>query len=291
MAEDDTARAVVVTGAGRAFSSGADLKDFGVELDERGRPDVYKALTERYHPVMHAIRELPKPVVASVNGAAAGIGCSLALCCDLIVAAQSAYLLLAFVNIGLVPDGGSSVFVPTRVGAARASEMAMLGERVPAAQALAWGLINRVAPDEQLAAETAALAQRLAAGPTHSYAGTKRLVNNWLYPRMAEQLELEAQLQREMAGYGRLRGGRDGVRGEAARAVLGQVGRPRGRVVVPPSKDRAACALPAARDQAAALEHPPNASWQTSSSAFRPRLNRIPRRLEPPRCPRPSPRC
>ncbi len=200
VAADDAARAVVLTGAGRAFSSGADLKDFGAELDERGRPDVYKALTERYHPVMHAIRELPKPVVASVNGVAAGIGCSLALCCDLIVAAESAYLLLAFVNIGLVPDGGSSVFVPTRVGAARASEMAMLGERIPAAQALQWGLINRVAPDEQLAAETAALAQRLAAGPTHSYAGTKRLVNNWLYPRMAEQLELEAQLQREMAG-------------------------------------------------------------------------------------------
>jgi 2-(1,2-epoxy-1,2-dihydrophenyl)acetyl-CoA isomerase len=199
VAEDDTARAVVITGAGRAFSSGADLKDLGAELTPEGRPDVYKTLTERYHPIMHAIRELPKPVVARVNGPAVGIGCSLALCCDLIVAARSAYFLLAFVNIGLVPDGGSSLFVPTRVGFARASEMAMLGERVGAQQALEWGLINRAVPDERLDEEVAALAQRLAQGPTRSYAGAKRQFNSWLYSRMAEQLELEAQLQREMS--------------------------------------------------------------------------------------------
>ncbi len=93
---------------------------------------------------MHAIREMPKPVIAAVNGPAVGIGCSLALCCDLILAAESAYFLLAFVNIGLVPDGGSSLFVPTRVGMARATELAMLGERLPAPKALEWGLINRV---------------------------------------------------------------------------------------------------------------------------------------------------
>ncbi len=192
---------MVITGAGRAFSSGADLKDFsGGELTPNGRPDVYKTLTERYHPIMHAIRELPKPVVAAVNGPAVGIGCSLALCCDLVLAAQSAYFLLAFVNIGLVPDGGSSLFVPTRVGMARASEMALLGERVSAEQALQWGLINRAVPDERLAEDVAALAERLAGGPTSAYAGAKRELNSWLYPRMAEQLELEAQLQREMAG-------------------------------------------------------------------------------------------
>ena len=103
-------------------------------------------------------------------------------------------------NIGLVPDGGSSLFVPTRVGMARATELAMLGERLPAAQALEWGLINRVVPDDELREEAAALAARLAAGPTRSYAGTKRQLNNWLYARMAEQLELEAQIQQEMAG-------------------------------------------------------------------------------------------
>jgi 2-(1,2-epoxy-1,2-dihydrophenyl)acetyl-CoA isomerase len=193
-------RAVLIEGAGRAFSSGADLKDFGVQLTPEGRPDVYKTLTERYHPIMVALRELPKPVVAAVNGPAVGIGCSLALCSDLILAAESAYFLLAFVNIGLVPDGGSSLFLPARVGFARATELSMLGERLPAQTALQWGLINRVVPDERLAEEAGALAARLAAGPTRSYAGAKRQLNNWLYARMDEQLELEAQIQREMTG-------------------------------------------------------------------------------------------
>jgi 2-(1,2-epoxy-1,2-dihydrophenyl)acetyl-CoA isomerase len=165
-----------------------------------GRPDVYKTLTERYHPVMRAVREMPKPVIAAVNGPAVGIGCSLALCSDLIIAAESAYFLLAFVNIGLVPDGGSSLFVPTRVGMARATELSMLGERLPATRALEWGLINRVVADGSLPEETASLAARLAAGPTRSYAGTKRQLNSWLYSRMEEQLELEAGIQQEMAG-------------------------------------------------------------------------------------------
>jgi 2-(1,2-epoxy-1,2-dihydrophenyl)acetyl-CoA isomerase len=197
---DDSVRALLITGAGRGFSSGADLKELGGQkLTPDGRPDVYAHLTEIYHPIMLAIRELPKPVVAGVNGPAVGIGCSLALCCDLIVAAESAYFLLAFVNIGLVPDGGSSLWLPTRIGMTRASELCMLGERLPAPKALDWGLVNRVVPDEQLRAEAGALAARLAAGPTRSYAGTKRQLNNWLYTRMGEQLELEAQVQREMS--------------------------------------------------------------------------------------------
>jgi 2-(1,2-epoxy-1,2-dihydrophenyl)acetyl-CoA isomerase len=202
VAASEAARAVVITGAGRAFSSGADLKDAGGgdDLTPEGRPDVYKVLTERYHPIMQAIRELPKPVIAAVNGPAVGIGCSLALCCDLIVAARSSYFLLAFVNIGLVPDGGSSLFVPARVGMARASELALLGERLDAEQALQWGLVNRVVADERLVEEVGALAARLAAGPTRAYAGAKRQLNSWLYARIAEQLELEAQIQREMAG-------------------------------------------------------------------------------------------
>ncbi len=201
VAEDEGVRAVMITGAGRAFSSGADLKDFGsAERTPEGRPDVYRMLTERYHPIIHAVREMPKPVVAAVGGPAAGIGCSLALCCDLIVASASAYFLLAFVNIGLVADGGSSLLVPSRVGMARAAEMAMLGERIGAEQALAWGLINRVVPDELLQDETSALLRRLAGGPTRSYAGTKRQLNNWLYSRMSEQLEMEARIQGELAG-------------------------------------------------------------------------------------------
>jgi 2-(1,2-epoxy-1,2-dihydrophenyl)acetyl-CoA isomerase len=200
-AAEDSIRAVTITGAGRGFSSGADLKDIsGGEATPDGRPDVYKTLTERYHPIMTLIREMPKPVVAAVNGPAVGIGCSLALCCDLILAAESAYFLLAFVNIGLVPDGGSSLFVPSRIGLARAMELSMLGERLPAAKALDWGLINRVVADDRLIEEAGELAAKLAAGPTRSYAGTKRQLNNWLYTRMDEQLELEAQIQREMSG-------------------------------------------------------------------------------------------
>ncbi|HXB14670.1 MAG TPA: enoyl-CoA hydratase-related protein [Solirubrobacteraceae bacterium] len=195
-------RAVLLTGAGRGFSSGADLRELGGgAASPEDRPDaVYRQLTQVYHPIMVGIRELPKPVLAAVNGPAVGIGCSLALCADLIVAAESAYFLLAFVNIGLVPDGGSSLWLPTRIGLARSAELCMLGERLPAAKALEWGLINRVVPDETLMEETGALAARLAAGPTLSYAGTKRQLNNWLFNRMDEQLDLEAQIQREMAG-------------------------------------------------------------------------------------------
>jgi 2-(1,2-epoxy-1,2-dihydrophenyl)acetyl-CoA isomerase len=203
-AGDDEVRAVLITGSGRGFSSGADLKEMGTNDDRtpEGHPNVHKTLTERYHPIITRIRTMPKPVVAGVNGPAVGIGLSLALASDLIVAKESAYLLLAFVNIGLVPDGGSSLFVPTRVGMARATEMAMLGERIHARQALEWGLINRVFADDDFASETEQLVDRLAAGPTRSYAGTKRQLNNWLYTRMDEQLELEADIQQEMAGSG-----------------------------------------------------------------------------------------
>src|SRR3954462_14822318 len=170
----------MITGAGRGFSSGADLKEMGTNDDvtPEGRPNVRKTLTERYHPIITTIRTMPKPVVAAVNGPAAGIGLSLALSSDLIVAKKSAYFLLAFVNIGLVPDGGSSLFVPTRVGMARAAEMALLGERVPARRALEWGLINHVVADAEFEAEVDALLARLAAGPTASYAGTKRQLNH-----------------------------------------------------------------------------------------------------------------
>jgi 2-(1,2-epoxy-1,2-dihydrophenyl)acetyl-CoA isomerase len=201
VSDDAEVRAVVITGAGRAFSSGADLKE-AAEQTERGPIDVYRVLTERYHPIITGIRQMPKPVVAAVNGPAVGIGFSLALACDLVVAAESAYFMLAFVNIGLVPDGGSSLFVPSRVGFARAAELALLGERLDARKALDWGLVNRVWPDGEFATQTAALLDQLASGATKSYAGTKRQLNKWLYERMGDQLEFEAQIQREMAGSG-----------------------------------------------------------------------------------------
>ena len=204
-AGDDDVRAVRLTGAGRAFSSGADLRDITAMEDERtaaGDPDVQRLLRERYHPIITLVREMPKPVLAAVNGPAAGIGASLALASDLVIAAESAYLLLAFVNIGLVPDGGSSLLVPSRVGFARAAEMAMLGERIPAAQAQGWGLVDFVAPDAAFAGAVDALEERLATGPTRSYAASKVEVNARAYANLDEQLELEASLQEEMAGSG-----------------------------------------------------------------------------------------
>ncbi len=202
LAADDEVRAVLITGAGRAFSSGADLKDAAAEQTPQGHPDVYSRLTGRYHPIITGIRSMAKPVVAAVNGAAAGIGLSLALACDLVLAGESSYFLLAFVNIGLVPDGGSSLLVPSRIGFARAAELAMLGERLPAAKALDWGLINQVHPDDQLTARAEELVARLADGPTRSYAGTKRQLNQWLYDRIDDQLEFEARIQQEMAESG-----------------------------------------------------------------------------------------
>ncbi len=198
VSDDAGVRAVEIGGAGRGFSSGADLRA-GFDPAPAGHPDVQNVLHEIYHPIILGLREMPKPVVAAVNGPAVGIGCSLALAADLIVAARSAYFLLAFVNIGLVPDGGSSMFVPARAGFARAMEMAMLGERVPAERALEWGLINRVVDDEELAAAAGALVEFLAAGPTRSYAGTKRQLNARVYAGIEAQLELEAEIQQEQA--------------------------------------------------------------------------------------------
>ena len=198
-AADPSVRAVLITGAGRGFSSGADLKAGFEPHPEDNMPNVSQTLHEVYHPIIVGIRELEKPVVAAVNGPAVGIGLSLALACDLILAAESAFFGLAFVNIGLMPDGGSTLFVPAAVGKARAFQMAMLGERIDAQRALDWGLINAVHADDRLMDEANALVEQLAAGPTRSYAGTKKALNKMLYPDMSGQLDLEAELQHALA--------------------------------------------------------------------------------------------
>jgi 2-(1,2-epoxy-1,2-dihydrophenyl)acetyl-CoA isomerase len=191
---DPAVRAIVITGAGRAFSSGADLKD-GETIRPDGTVDVLTPLRESYNPVLLMVRTMPKPVIAAVNGPAAGIGCSLALACDLVVASQSAYFLLAFVNIGLGLDGGASQSLVERVGQARAFEMAFLGERIPSGQALEWGIVNQVVADEELRSTVTELAARLAAGPPSSYATIKRTINARAYAGFAELLDLEAELQ------------------------------------------------------------------------------------------------
>jgi 2-(1,2-epoxy-1,2-dihydrophenyl)acetyl-CoA isomerase len=200
-AGDQSVRAVLVTGAGRGFSSGADLKA-GFETADDGKPNIRGELHDVYHPVIAGVRRLAKPVVAAVNGPAVGIGASLAFACDLVLAAQSAFFGLAFVNIGLMPDGGSTLFVPAAVGKSRAFQMALLGERVPAERALEWGLVNYVHPDERLMDEATALVERLAGGPTRSYASSKQALNRMLYPDLEGQLELEAELQHALGRTG-----------------------------------------------------------------------------------------
>jgi 2-(1,2-epoxy-1,2-dihydrophenyl)acetyl-CoA isomerase len=197
-AEDPEVRSVVLTGAGRAFSSGADLKA-GSEFTPEGKPDVLTQLREVYNPLILRTRTLAKPVVAAVNGPAVGIGCSLALAADLIVAAESAYFLLAFANIGLGIDGGASATLIARVGHARAAEIAFLAERIGAAQAYEWGLVNRVVPDSELADLAGQLAGKLAAGPPGSYGAIKRTLNEAAYPGFSALLELEAVLQQDRA--------------------------------------------------------------------------------------------
>ena len=201
--DDDDVRAVLLAGAGRGFCSGADLRSTGSGfVTDAGLPDVQRSLREHYHPVITGFRRLPKPVVSAVHGPCVGVGMSLALSADLIYATPAAYFLLAFVNIGLVPDGGSSAMVTERIGVARATELMMLGERLPAARAADWGLVNDVVDEALFDEHVAAVLERLAAGPTASYAGTKRQVNAWAYERLDEQLELEAAIQQEMAATG-----------------------------------------------------------------------------------------
>jgi 2-(1,2-epoxy-1,2-dihydrophenyl)acetyl-CoA isomerase len=202
LADDNSVRAVMLTGAGRAFCTGADLKDAGRSdsAPADGAPlDTDSILITWYHPIVTAIREMPKPVISAVNGPAAGAGVSLALSADLVVAKESAYFLLAFVNIGLVPDAGSSLFIPARIGVTRFAEMAMLGERVTAQKAADIGLINAAWPDDEFEKNAEALLTRLSNGPTRSYAGTKRELNHWMYARMADQLALEAELQGQLS--------------------------------------------------------------------------------------------
>src|SRR5215210_445631 len=197
-AADDRVRAVLITGAGRAFSAGADVKN-PREHTKSGAPDLSSRLREIYNPIVLEIRSMPKPVVAAVNGVAAGLGASLALSCDLVVAAESAYLLLAFVHLGVIPDAGALFFLTERIGSLRAMQLAMLGERLPATTALDWGLVNAVHPDPELPTEARALASHLAEGPTVAYASIKLVMAAAAHARLEEQLVLEAAAQQKHA--------------------------------------------------------------------------------------------
>ena len=193
------ARAVLVTGAGRAFCSGADVGGGALGSADPGNA-TYEALTQSYNPTMLAIARLAVPVVSAVRGPAAGIGCSLALAADFCVASETAYFLQAFVNIGLVPDGGASWMLPRLIGKARATEMMMLGHKVPAATALDWGMIHKVVADEALDAEAFALAERLAAGPTAALGLMRRGLAEALDGDYESAMLREAENQRAARG-------------------------------------------------------------------------------------------
>jgi 2-(1,2-epoxy-1,2-dihydrophenyl)acetyl-CoA isomerase len=194
IASDETARAVILTANGRGFSAGQDLRE-RLDAYQAGRPPVLgETLRQEYNPLILAMRTLPKPIVGAINGVAAGAGCSLALACDLRVASTEASFLQAFVRIGLVPDSGSSFFLPQLIGLARAAEMAFLAEAVPAAKALDMGLVNRVVPPAELMSAARELAQRLAELPTKAIGQTKRQLN------LALSAPLEAVLDEEASG-------------------------------------------------------------------------------------------
>jgi len=190
---------VLIQGAGRGFCSGADVAGGALGADDPGEA-TFKALTESYHPTLQAMAELPVPVVSAVRGPAAGIGCSLALAADFCIASDTAYFLQAFVNIGLVPDGGASWMLPRLIGKARALEMMMLGERVLAAKAMEWGMIHKLVADASLEGEAFALAERLAAGPTVALGLIRRQLHAAFEGDYAAAMQAEAANQRTARG-------------------------------------------------------------------------------------------
>lgn len=188
------ARCLLLTGEGRGFSSGADLVGGG----SGGMPDdLGLALEQHFNPLIGAIAAAPVPVVAAVNGPAAGAGASLALMADIVIASRSAYFLQAFVNIGLVPDAGATWLLPRLVGRARALEMMLLGERISAVQAREWGMISRVVDDAELVTEATALAEQLAKGPTHTLGLIRGLARNAEQLSLSDALGAERTAQRE----------------------------------------------------------------------------------------------
>lgn len=186
-------RCVVITGAGKAFSAGQDLS----ELVDPNGPTMTQILSEHYNPIIRRIRNLPKPVVAAVNGVAAGAGANIALCCDIVVAAQSASFLQAFSKIGLIPDSGGTYFLPRLIGWQKASALSMLGDKLSASDAEKMGMLYKVFPDEEFTNSSMKIAKQLAKMPTRGLALTKHALNYSFSNNYEEQLMLEDKLQQE----------------------------------------------------------------------------------------------
>jgi 2-(1,2-epoxy-1,2-dihydrophenyl)acetyl-CoA isomerase len=206
--KDKSVRCVVITGAGRAFSSGQDLADVADRYKTSAPIELGAHLREKYNPIIAKLRSMEKPVIASVNGVAAGAGCSLALACDIRIAAESASFIEAFINVGLVPDSGSTFFLPRLIGPSRALEMAITGRKVKADEALRIGLVNHVVADGELAVQTKEMAERLASMPTRAIGLAKRAINAAWTTDIETQLDYEAMLQ---TTAGQTRDHREGV--------------------------------------------------------------------------------
>ena len=198
-ASDPAVRVLVLTGEGRGFCTGADLAANMAKppLDAQGKLDLGLVLETFYNPLVQKMRDMPKPIIAAVNGIAAGAGCSLALMSDLAVAGRSAQFLQAFVNVGLIPDAGATWLLPRAAGPQRAMGMALLGEKISAQQAKDWGLIWDVVDDEQLLPAVYAIAQKLAQGPAVAIERIKRSIHASPGNELPAQLDLERRLQRE----------------------------------------------------------------------------------------------
>jgi 2-(1,2-epoxy-1,2-dihydrophenyl)acetyl-CoA isomerase len=197
---DDAVRVVVLTGSGRAFCSGADVTEMVGDGQMRTPEDVGNVLRDEYMPMLTRLRTMPKPVIAAMNGPAVGIGASYALACDIRIAVPDAYLLEAFVNIGLSPDGGVSWLLPRLAGTAVAYEMFFTGKPLAAADAHRLGIINRVVPPERLEADVREMANHLVSQPRQAMAAAKRAVNHALESSYEEALEFESYLQEAQAG-------------------------------------------------------------------------------------------
>jgi 2-(1,2-epoxy-1,2-dihydrophenyl)acetyl-CoA isomerase len=195
--KDESVRCIVITGEGRAFSAGEDLGALAAGYANGEPAELGATLTDRYNPLIRAIRAAPKPVVAAVNGVAAGAGASLALACDFRIASEHAKLVLAFIKVGLVPDSGAVWFLTRMVGAAKAWELASLGDPVAAQGALELGLFDRVVPADSFDQEWRSFATQLASGPTRAYALTKELLNRAADVGLDEMLDLEVGAQTE----------------------------------------------------------------------------------------------
>ena len=204
---DKGVRVLILTGAGRGFCAGQDLSDRAVEPGARA-VDLGDSVEKNYAPLVLALRALPMPVICAVNGVAAGAGANLALACDIVLAAKSASFVEVFCKLGLIPDTGGTYFLPRLIGSARAMGLTMLGEKLSAEKAEAWGLIWKAVPDEELAAETMAMARHFATAPTKGLAFTKQALYASPHNTLQQQLTLECGMMSEL---GRTEDYREGV--------------------------------------------------------------------------------